>query len=129
MKILVFGAGAVGSTVGGMLARAGHAVTLVGRNPHMSRITTSGLKIGGLWGDHHVTSMATATDIPDITPDWILLTTKAFDTENAAGVLAQRFPDAVPVLHLQNGVGNAEILIERLGEARVISGMIIIGFQ
>src|SRR3954469_13655005 len=104
MKILIFGAGAVGSTVGGMLARAGHTVTLVGRNPHMSRITTSGLKIGGLWGDHHVTSMTTATDIStDLSPDWILLTTKAFDTENSARILANRFPDTIPVLHLQNG--------------------------
>jgi 2-dehydropantoate 2-reductase len=130
MKILVFGAGAVGSTVGGMLARAGHTVTLVGRNPHMSRITTSGLKISGLWGEHLVSSMTTATDIPaDLTPDWVLLTTKAFDTENAARILANRFPRSIPILHLQNGVGNTEILMERLGESRVLSGMIIIGFQ
>src|SRR5438309_8724861 len=108
MKILVFGAGAVGSTIGGMLAQAGHAVTLVGRNPHMSRIAASGLKISGLWGDHHVTtSLHAATEIPDLAPDWILLTAKSFDTEAAAKILARKFPRDVPLLHLQNGVGNA----------------------
>src|SRR6266446_3323561 len=103
MKILVFGAGAVGSAVGGMLARSGHTVTLVGRNPHMTRIASSGLKISGLWGDHHVTGLQTATEVPEATtPDWIFLTTKAYDTEAAAKVLLQRFPKDIPVLHLQN---------------------------
>jgi len=126
MKILVFGAGAVGSTIGGMLAHAGHEVTLVGRDPHMTRIAASGLKITGLWGDHHVTTLTTSNSIPDVTPDWILLTVKAFDTEAAAKLLAQRFPKDIPVLHLQNGVGNAELLAQALGWPRVISGMIII---
>src|SRR5882762_3702849 len=129
MKILVFGAGAVGSTIGGMLAQAGHEVTLVGRDPHMARIAASGLKISGLWGDHHVTTLKTATAIPEGSFDTILLTVKAYDTEAAAKTLAPRFPKDIPLVHLQNGVGNAELLIQALGAARVISGMIIIGFQ
>ncbi len=129
MNILVLGAGAVGSTVGGMLARAGHSVTLLGRNPHMLRIAASGLTISGLWGDHQVKNLKALTDIPAMQPDVILLTTKAYDTDSAARLIKARFPKKIPVLHLQNGVGNAEILAEHLGEARVISGMIIIGFQ
>jgi 2-dehydropantoate 2-reductase len=130
MKFLVFGAGAVGSTIGGMLALAGHHVTLVGRDPHMSRIAASGLKISGLWGTHQVDTLQAGTEIPpDASPDWILLTTKAYDTADAAQILIQRFPKGIPVLHLQNGLGNAEALAEVFGEPRVISGMIIIGFQ
>src|SRR5947207_15415754 len=129
MKILVFGAGAVGSTIGGMLARSGHDVTLVGRNPHMDRIASSGLKISGLWGEHHVTTLKTAITIPDVHPDWILLTVKAYDTESSAHLLAQKYPKDIPILHLQNGIGNAEILAQAVGWPRVISGMIIIGFQ
>jgi 2-dehydropantoate 2-reductase len=129
-KILVFGAGAVGSTVGGMLALAGHEVTLVGRDPHMRRIAASGLQIDGLWGEHHVKTLQASTHIPPGTsPDWILLTTKAYDTEAAAAVLKEKFPTSIPVLHLQNGVGNADRLAQVLGWDRVISGMIIIGFQ
>ena len=119
----------MGSTIGGMLAEAGHAVTLVGRNPHMSRINSSGLKISGLWGEHQVTTLQATTEIPDIQPDWILLTTKAYDTERSARTLSERFPKDVPVLHLQNGIGNAELLAAQLGWPRVIGGMIIIGFQ
>ncbi len=130
MKILVFGAGAVGSALGGMLARGGHEVTLVGRNPQMSRIASSGLKISGLWGDHHVQSLRAVTEIPpDFAPDWILLTTKSFDTGAAATALARAFPRDIPILHLQNGIGNADVLAKQVGWPRVISGMIIIGFQ
>ena len=130
MKILVFGAGAVGSTVGGMLALAGHDVALVGRDPHMFRTAASGLKISGLWGTHHVTTIKASKEIPaEFMPDWILLTTKTYTTREAATILAKAFPNNIPVLHLQNGVGNAEILAEVLGWPRVVSGMIIIGFQ
>lgn len=113
-----------------MLAKSGHAVTLVGRNPHMSRIAASGLKISGLWGDHHVTTLKAGTEIPeDCTPEWILLTTKTYDTADAAQTLATRFPQPIPILHLQNGIGNAEIIAQAVGWPRVVSGMIIIGFQ
>src|SRR5689334_14635726 len=88
MKILVFGAGAVGSTIGGMLALAGHEVTLVGRNPHMSRTAASGLKISGLWGNHHATTLKAFTEIPSgLAPDWILLTTKSYATREAGSHL------------------------------------------
>jgi 2-dehydropantoate 2-reductase len=54
MRILVMGAGAMGSVVGGLLAKAGHDVTLVGRAAHMEAIRRDGLRITGIWGDHHV---------------------------------------------------------------------------
>ncbi len=130
MRILVFGAGAVGSTIGGMLGLADHDVALVGRDPHMSRIAASGLKISGLWGTHHVTTLKASKEIPaGFTPDFILLTTKSYATREAAEILIKAFPKAIPVLHLQNGVGNAETLADVLGWPRVVSGMIIIGFQ
>jgi 2-dehydropantoate 2-reductase len=52
MNILVFDAKAVGSAIGGTLALHGNYVTLVGRDPHMSAIRSSGLVISGLWGRH-----------------------------------------------------------------------------
>ena len=53
MRILIMGAGAMGSAVGGFMANAGHAVTLVGRDPHMAAIREHGLRITGIWGIHH----------------------------------------------------------------------------
>ncbi len=45
MRVLIMGAGAIGSVSGGFLAKAGHAVTLVGREAHMRQIRESGLHI------------------------------------------------------------------------------------
>ena len=42
-NIVVLGAGAVGCYFGGMLARAGHKVTLVARTEHVAAITQHGL--------------------------------------------------------------------------------------
>ncbi len=44
-RIVIAGAGAVGSVVGGMLAARGHAVLLVGRDPHMAAIARAGLHL------------------------------------------------------------------------------------
>ena len=45
MKIAVMGAGAVGCYYGGMLARAGHAVLLIGRQAHVDAICRAGLHL------------------------------------------------------------------------------------
>ena len=49
-RILVVGAGALGSLYGGFLRLAGHGVTLLGRAPHMARIGERGLAIDGIFG-------------------------------------------------------------------------------
>ena len=77
------GAGASGSAVGGFMARAGHEVTLLGRDPHMTAIRDNGLQITGIWGDHHVTSLRAATDPGTLRGgafDLILVTVKSYDT-------------------------------------------------
>ena len=50
MKILVLGAGAIGSVFGGFLAKAGHEVCLVARQSHLAAIKDRGLLIEGIWG-------------------------------------------------------------------------------
>ncbi len=51
-KIAIMGAGAIGSVIGGMLARNGHKVTLVGRKLHIEEIMKNGLHISGIWGNY-----------------------------------------------------------------------------
>ncbi|MEM3521764.1 MAG: 2-dehydropantoate 2-reductase N-terminal domain-containing protein [Candidatus Bathyarchaeia archaeon] len=51
MKILVIGAGAIGSVFGGFLSKK-HEVTLIGRSPHIDKIRKKGLIISGIWGYH-----------------------------------------------------------------------------
>jgi 2-dehydropantoate 2-reductase len=121
MEIVVFGAGSLGSLVGGVLARE-HTVTLVGRDPHVSAVQDSGLTIEGEFAET-VTPAAT-TDGTDHVADLALVTVKAFDTAAAAEQLATgRFE---VVCSLQNGIGNEETLAERL-DTPVVAGTITYG--
>ena len=52
MKILILGAGAIGSLFGGFLAKAGHKVCFLGRQTNNDAIRNNGLKIEGIWGDN-----------------------------------------------------------------------------
>lgn len=77
MKICVFGAGAIGGYLGGMLARAGCEVSLVARGPHLAAIQKNGLT---LWRDGKSQTYAiTATDsAAELGPqDFVLVTLKA----------------------------------------------------
>ena len=51
MRFVIFGAGAVGSTVGAHLSKAGAAVLLIGDPPHIEKIQTDGLKMSGKYGE------------------------------------------------------------------------------
>ncbi len=115
MQISVFGAGSLGTLVGGLLARK-HEVTLVGRNPHVSRIDAEGLPITGAI-DETVHPDA-RTDLPDQT-ELVVVTVKSFDTETAARQLRQCRLDGV--LSLQNGMGNEELLAAAL-DVPVLAG-------
>src|SRR2546427_5160195 len=89
-RILVAGAGALGSVFGGLLRRAGHPVTLLGRGAHLDAIAAHGVRIGGLWGEHVVTGFAGAYSAPQLAPgfDAILITVKSYDTHAMANALA-----------------------------------------
>jgi len=115
MKIAVMGAGAVGCYYGGMLARAGHAVTLIGRAQHMEAVRRNGLLMDTQAFKMYVPLQA-ATDARGIEgAHLVLCCVKAIDTANAAAQMAPHLaPDAV-VLSLQNGVDNAERLQALLG--------------
>jgi 2-dehydropantoate 2-reductase len=109
MNVVVFGAGSLGSLLGGLLARD-HDVTLVGRDPHVSTIKASGLRVSGEF-EFTTTPLAT-TGIPD-TADLALVTVKAYDTAEAAEALADCELDSC--LSLQNGMGNEAVLADELG--------------
>ncbi|MFC4540908.1 ketopantoate reductase family protein [Halosolutus amylolyticus] len=109
MNIVVFGAGSLGSLVGGALARE-HDVTLVARDPHASAVRESGLRLTGQFDDR-VRPEAT-TDGRSLDADLAVVTVKSFDTPVAAETLSTGSFDAV--LSLQNGMGNEAILADRL---------------
>ncbi|RPF49637.1 ketopantoate reductase PanE/ApbA-like protein [Thermodesulfitimonas autotrophica] len=53
MRVLVIGAGALGSVFGGYLSLAGEEVTLLGRPWHLEAVARQGLFIEGIWGEEN----------------------------------------------------------------------------
>ncbi|MFB6075309.1 MAG: ketopantoate reductase family protein [Haloarculaceae archaeon] len=100
MDVAVVGAGSLGSLIGGLLARE-HAVTLVGREPHVSAVRESGLRVTG---ECEFLVRPDARTDPPADADLALVTVKAYDTGGAASALADAAPGAC--LSLQNGLGN-----------------------
>jgi 2-dehydropantoate 2-reductase len=74
MNIAIMDAEAIGSVIGGMLARQGHRVTLVRRKSHMDAISGKGLHISGIWGEHTVFNLDAVTSPPNKYTDIVLLT-------------------------------------------------------
>jgi len=108
MDVVVFGAGSLGSLVGGLLARE-HDVTLVGREPHVDAVRQRGLRVSGTF---EFTVHPDATTDPPDSADLAVVTVKAFDTAEAADALADCRLDAC--LSLQNGMGNEATLADAL---------------
>ncbi|RQH00783.1 ketopantoate reductase family protein [Natrarchaeobius oligotrophus] len=118
MEIVVFGAGSLGSLVGGLLARErAHDVTLVARRDHADAVRESGLRVEGEL-EARVDPTAT-TDGRELAADVAIVTVKTADTAAAAEALATGSFDAV--LSLQNGMGNEETLAGAL-DAPVLAG-------
>ena len=98
MEIVVFGAGSLGSLIGGLLARV-QDVTLVGRPAHMEAVEADGLRIGG--EIETIVEPETTTDGTGLRGDVALVTVTANDTAAAAEALSTGSFDVV--CSLQNG--------------------------
>jgi len=107
-RIAVMGAGAVGCYFGGMLARAGAPVTLIGRAAHVEAIEREGLFIDSIHFQEFIRAQA-ATDVAAVRgAEIVLFSVKTLDTEAAAARLAPHLAPGAIVVSLQNGVDNAE---------------------
>jgi 2-dehydropantoate 2-reductase len=107
-RIAVVGAGAVGCYFGGMLARAGAPVTLIGRAQHVEAINRDGLFIDSIHFKERV-FVSASTEL-DVVRDaqLVLFSVKTVDTEDTAKLLAPYLAPETNVVSLQNGVDNAE---------------------
>jgi len=130
MKVLVVGAGAVGSYFGGRLGLAGHDVTLIGRKRHIEAVQANGLTIDSkITGKQNVRVDASEVLFPSKAPDLVLLCVKSFDTEAAARSLLEFIAPQTVVLSLQNGIDNHEIAGRILGPNRVHPTVIYVGVR
>lgn len=121
-KILVLGAGAVGSIVGALLSKK-NDVILIGSKAHVDAVNSKGLSVTGDVNEaFHVKA---ETQIHEIPPRaLIFVTTKAYNAEAAAEKLVGLLRNDTVVLVLQNGLGN-ESLVKRIigNRANVLRGI------
>ena len=128
MQVAVIGAGAVGCYYGGLLLRAGHEVTFIGRQPHVDAINAHGLLLETATFSERLPARA-ATDTAALAlPDLVLVCVKSADTEQAGRSLAGRLRPETLVLSLQNGVDNAPRLGAVTGHA-VIPVVVYVGSE
>ena len=122
MKILVFGAGSVGSFIGGLLSEK-YDVTLLGRKHHMEAIEANGLKITGKTEKLvHPKVWHSLGDLNDI--DLIILTVKAHNTATAMNDMVPYIRDDTIVLSLQNGLDNVETIRRMMKkEGHILAGI------
>ncbi|KAA0009555.1 MAG: ketopantoate reductase family protein [Thermoplasmata archaeon] len=117
MKFIIFGAGAIGSLFGALLSTK-NDVLLVGRKEHIEAIEREGLKIEGITkGIFHPKTKWDGSRY-----DVVILTTKAYDTKKALEEILHKF-GKIPVLSLQNGLKNEEMITEIIGEEYAIGGI------
>lgn len=126
-RILVWGAGAIGGTVGAYLIRAGHDVTFVDVvADHVDAIRTAGLKITGPVGQFTIPAPALVPAEVEGTWSQIYLAVKAHHTDEAARMLAPHLASDGYVLSLQNGL--CEVIIEQVvGRARTMGAFVNFG--
>ena len=115
MRIAVLGAGSIGCLIAAKLVEAGHDVLVHARGEHGAVLALSGLNVSGVWDFQILPNQWTVSlDEAGIHPsleksfDQSIITCKAKDTAKLAEIAAQ-ITDG-PVLSLQNGLGNHEIL-------------------
>ena len=128
MKIAVMGAGAVGCYYGGMLARAGNNVVLIGRSQHVEAIDRQGLRLETQTFDEHI-RVSASTEVSAVQgAQFVLFCVKSTDTESGAAAIRPHLAPGALVLSLQNGVENADRLRAVLPQ-EVIAAAVYVGTE
>ncbi len=110
LTVAVMGAGAVGCYFGGMLARAGHDVVLIGRAHHVQAIQAAGLRLQTRSFDEAVGVRASVDAAAVRGASLVLFCVKSTDTDSAARSMQPHLMPGAMVLSLQNGIDNVERL-------------------
>jgi 2-dehydropantoate 2-reductase len=124
----IAGAGSIGCFVGGMLAAGGRRVALLARPRVIAEIEAHGLRPTSFEGfDQTIARDRFAlSEAPSIFGDAgvVLVTVKSADTAAMADIIARHAPSDAVIVSLQNGIGNAALLRDRLPGRRVLGGMV-----
>lgn len=127
-RIIVLGAGGVGSYFGAVLSSQ-NDVLLIARSPHVKAVNSKGLILSG--SREGVYKVKAAEEIEEIpAQSLIILTTKVYDVEKALAGIKDKLRTDTTILILQNGLGNEEIVRRTAGNAvRIVRGLVTSGLE
>jgi 2-dehydropantoate 2-reductase len=136
MKVLVYGAGAVGLGLASCLLKSGTEVSLLTRPETILALRQRGLTRTGIFGSFHAKPKTFAAyqsldEIRNRSFDFILVCTKSFDSAASAEDLSRHpglFGKNTKIVLCQNGWGNAEKFIVHFPKERIYSARVITGF-
>ncbi len=131
MRILITGAGAMGSVFGCFLRKMGLDVTLLGRAWHIDAMERDGLRIEGIWGEHWASGfgLASSTDQLEGMFDTVIVSVKSYDTEGVVKSILPFLKDDSIVVSFQNGIGNMDRIAGLAGSSRCGGARIIFGAE
>ena len=124
-EVCVVGAGAIGSLLAALLSRRA-SVTLICRPAHAQAIARDGLRVTGV---RELRAKVAATTEPSAvrTADLALITTKAFDIENAAAQIRPHLQKHATVALVQNGLGNEDVARKGLPQTLILRALTYMG--
>jgi 2-dehydropantoate 2-reductase len=128
LSLLVFGAGAIGTYIGGNLALHGQRVVFLERPEIAEEIRLKGLRLSQkdredwLPNPQAIGSLSETLDLGPF--DAAIFALKSNDTQAALQMMAPYVSQMPPIVCLQNGVENEPALAEVLGAERVIPGTV-----
>lgn len=124
MRVLIVGAGGVGGYFGARLARGGHGVAVLARGATLDALRRDGLRVRSTLEGEFTAAVEAVADVRGLAPvDAVLLCVKSFDTRPAVEAVRPAVGPDVPVLSLQNGVDNEEVIDELLGPGHAMGGV------
>ncbi len=137
MRVLIYGAGAVGLGIASCLLKSECQVDIVARENTVSALQKHGLARTGIWGSFHAepSRFGSYTSLGQVRArkyDYILVCTKSFDSLAAAKDLSQHkflFGKETKIVLFQNGWGNAEAFSTFFNRGKIYSARVITGFQ
>jgi 2-dehydropantoate 2-reductase len=125
-KIAVVGAGAVGGYFGGMLARAGAPVVMIGRPAFVAAVKRDGLFLDTLQFQERVRIEASEDLSAARGAEIVLFCVKTTDNAATAAALAPLLAPGAIVVSMQNGVDNVE-QIRAAGIANALPSVVYVG--
>jgi 2-dehydropantoate 2-reductase len=113
VRYVIYGAGAIGGTIGARLRQAGHEVALIARGRHLEVLRREGLTLQTPAAEEHpvIETVGSPSELPIAKGDVVLLTMKSQDTADALRTLSATADPDVAVVCAQNGIENERLAL------------------